>query len=156
MNSKKKGNRFELKVAKLFSKAFKRKIRRTPLSGGHEIKSDIYDPNNDNFPYFVECKHHDDFKFNSLITGCSDLFKYYIKAAKEAKLSIQSKKYNKALMILIVFRGGHFKTDMVMYHNLASAIASYQGELKIVMQVGEFNFLTLEDFLKRCNTEPLK
>lgn len=155
MNSKKKGNRFELKVAKLFSERFVRDLRRTPCSGGHNIKSDIYDPENDDFPYFVECKHHNTFKFNSLLTGCSDLFKYHKKATIQASESIQVKKYGKAPMVLIIFRGGHFKTDMVMYHNLAPVIASYQGKLQIIMQIGGFNFLTLTDFLLRCNVKPL-
>ena len=41
LNANQKGKRFERDVAKMINKKFETNVRRTPMSGGMEIKGDI-------------------------------------------------------------------------------------------------------------------
>jgi len=58
INVRKKGNSFELKVAKIFSQVFDLPFVRVPNSGGLYLKGDIMvDPTKGDFPFVIECKN---------------------------------------------------------------------------------------------------
>ena len=84
-SSKDKGNAWELEVAKFLEENFEGKFSRVPRSGamfGGEnaenadgersdvveiLSGDIITPKN--FPFTIEAKHYDDFKFSHLLQG---------------------------------------------------------------------------------------
>ena len=59
INSQAKGKRYELKISKYINKILGTFLRRTPLSGGMELKGDILEINPDSpmFDKHIECKH---------------------------------------------------------------------------------------------------
>jgi len=136
-----KGVKYERKIAKLFSDAFKRELRRVPLSGGLDIKCDIYDPRNDDFPYWIECKHRESLRFQSLFEGTSYVYEAFTKTDKDAMNSHLSNKYVVGPRPLVVFRGGDFREDMVMFK--ASC-----AQLKGLTEKADINYVYLGDALR--------
>lgn len=74
-HSKRKGDGFERKIAKVFADALGLEIRRTPLSGGWargnpNVYGDLVcvDPGPEAFPYCVECKNEEGWRLESLFT----------------------------------------------------------------------------------------
>lgn len=72
-NSRRKGNRSELDVAKLFSDWCGEHVRRTPQSGGWStakfgVTADLVCPNKA-FPFHVEVKHREGWTLDDLVTG---------------------------------------------------------------------------------------
>lgn len=72
-NSRTKGTRGELDVAKLFSKWCGETIRRTPMSGGWSnakfgVSADLVCAKKA-FPFSVEVKHHEGWVLDDLVTG---------------------------------------------------------------------------------------
>jgi len=148
--SRNKGSRFELSVAKAFSARFNREIRRVPLSGGIVVKSDLYDPKDDSFPYFVECKHWATLRVGMLFNSDSFLYKVWRDTVKKANESHLSTKYIEPPSPVVVFKGGDFKVPMAMFnHILMSNMTNF-------VMTGEFMACELPVFLAECNTEPLK
>ena len=103
-SSKDKGNAWELEVAKLLEENFEGKFSRTPRSGaifGGEnaenatgerpdvveiLTGDIITPKA--FPFTIEAKHYDDFKFSHMLTGENkDLDQWIEGAEKDADLA---------------------------------------------------------------------
>jgi hypothetical protein len=103
-SSKDKGNAWELEVAKLLEENFEGKFSRTPRSGaifGGEnaenatgerpdvveiLTGDIITPKD--FPFTIEAKHYDDFKFSHMLTGENkDLDQWIEGAEKDADLA---------------------------------------------------------------------
>lgn len=112
-----KGNRFELVVAKAFSQAFGETLRRVPLSGGHTIKSDIYNPTDDSFPYFIECKNRASFTLRQLTSATSNLAKIYARTVEEASKHHAKERFERGPAPLVVFKGGHFEEPCVLFGN---------------------------------------
>ena len=103
-SSKDKGNAWELEVAKLLEENFDGKFSRTPRSGamfGGEnaenaegerqdvveiLTGDIITPKD--FPFTIEAKHYDDFKFSHMLSGENkDLDQWIESAEKDAELA---------------------------------------------------------------------
>lgn len=94
MKSKNKGNRFELKIAKLLSDALGVKFHRVPCSGGlhwagdNRITGDIVPPADYDWPYSIECKNRNAaLDVHALISGTSPLFDWYRQAEEDASRS---------------------------------------------------------------------
>lgn len=151
--SKEKGSRFERRVAKLFSEVFNRKLRRTPLSGGHSIKSDIYDPDNDNFPYFIECKYRESYNINSILNGTSPLFKVYERTLEECNKSEFTKKYEIPPVPLVIFKGGQFNSELVL---LGWGDYVYCAQSDVIIRLDKIVILPLYKFLENCTKDPLE
>ena len=102
--SKEKGTAWELEVAKLLEKNFDGKFSRVPRSGamfgGENIENaqnertdvveiftgDIITPRE--FPFTVEAKHYDDFKFSHILKGESKLLNEWLDSvSSDAKLA---------------------------------------------------------------------
>jgi Holliday junction resolvase len=93
MNSKKKGNSFELKIAKMLSKTLNVKFTRTPNSGAfgttHETQSlmgDIICP--DNFKFVIECKVGYGLDFMSIFKKSKDrsfLLSFFVQVERDAQ-----------------------------------------------------------------------
>ena len=102
--SKDKGTAWELEVAKILKENFEGKFSRTPRSGamfGGEnaenaegersdvieiLTGDIITPKD--FPFTIEAKHYDDFKFSHMLTGENkDLDSWISAAEKDAELA---------------------------------------------------------------------
>jgi hypothetical protein len=103
-SSKDKGTAWELEVAKILEENFEGKFSRTPRSGamfGGEnaenadgersdvieiLTGDIITPKD--FPFTIEAKHYDDFKFSHLLHGENkDLDSWIESAEKDAELA---------------------------------------------------------------------
>jgi hypothetical protein len=103
-SSKDKGTAWELEVAKILEENFEGKFSRTPRSGamfGGEnaenaegersdvveiLTGDIITPKD--FPFTIEAKHYDDFKFSHMLTGENkDLDSWIVGAEKDAELA---------------------------------------------------------------------
>lgn len=142
--SRNKGNAFERKIASLFGKVYNRELRRVPLSGGIVLRCDIYDPVDDSFPLFIECKSGYNFTIKAVIEGTSPLFEFMIDTRKKAEESHITKKYGRSPVPILVFRGGDFTCDMVAF---------YMGSLSDTMKDRFFlvkdgvRFVTLDSFL---------
>lgn len=96
MNSKRKGNRFELKVAKWLTTWTGYKFQRVPMSGANhfnrELASDIMcsDPKHQHrCKISVECKSYKDIKFEHILLGNkgSEINKFWYQASRDAKRS---------------------------------------------------------------------
>lgn len=94
MNSKKKGNRFELSVSKWLTKWTGYKFQRTPWSGANhfnrDMASDIMcsDPKHQHkCNISIECKFYKDIKFEHILLGNkgSDINKFWEQAKRDAK-----------------------------------------------------------------------
>lgn len=152
--SRDKGARYERKIAKIFGEAFKRDLRRVPLSGGLDIKCDIYDPFHDDFPLFIECKHRESFRIQSIIDGTSELYEVYFRNQRLSEESYLVKKYDRSPFPIVVFKGGDFKIDMVMcqVEHPESAISFYIGNW---VDGHEVFITTLEEFIRWHPQDPL-
>lgn len=93
-NSKKKGNRFELKVSKWFTEWTSFKFGRTPYSGANhqsrDLSSDIMcqdERHAHRCKISVECKNYKDIKFEHVLLGnkSCDILKFWEQASKDAK-----------------------------------------------------------------------
>lgn len=96
INSKQKGNDFELEVARAFSNWAEQytenyKFERVPGSGGlrwkeeNNITGDIVPPMVLNFPVSIECKKQEiDWDFDKLLTGVSEIWKWWEQCNKDS------------------------------------------------------------------------
>jgi hypothetical protein len=90
INSKAKGNEFELKTAKVLSKWWGEDFHRTPQSGGlhwkkdNRISGDIVTPPDSVFPFNIECKKREEWTFEQLLKGTGDLEKYWKQCLDDA------------------------------------------------------------------------
>lgn len=93
-NSKKKGNRFELKVSKWFTEWTSFKFGRTPYSGANhqsrDLSSDIMcqdERHAHRCKVSIECKNYKEIKFEHLLLGNKgcDILKFWEQATKDAK-----------------------------------------------------------------------
>jgi hypothetical protein len=103
-SSKDKGNAWELEVAKFLEENFEGKFSRVPRSGamfGGEnaenadgeradvveiLSGDIITPKD--FPFTIEAKHYDDFKFSHLLCGENKLLDTWLESCeKDAQLA---------------------------------------------------------------------
>lgn len=91
INSKQKGNSFELKVAKILTDWSGEEFHRTPMSGAlhwsndKRVVSDIVPPNNMEFPFSIECKNQENpWDFDSIIKKTSVLWKHWEQAESDA------------------------------------------------------------------------
>lgn len=93
-NSKRKGNKFELKVSKWFTEWTSFKFGRTPYSGANhqsrDLSSDIMcqdERHAHRCKISVECKNYKEIKFEHLLLGNKrcDILKFWEQASKDAK-----------------------------------------------------------------------
>lgn len=79
VNSKKKGDGFERKIAKLLSEWWNESFERVPASGGlhwkndQRVYGDIIPPEGSNFPFTVECKNRESWNMDSLFSGSKEI-----------------------------------------------------------------------------------
>ena len=72
-NSKKKGDAFERKTAKILGEWWGEKFNRSPQSGGASWASDnnavgdIVTPTGSNFPLVIECKHRENWLIDNVL-----------------------------------------------------------------------------------------
>jgi hypothetical protein len=167
--SRDKGARYERKIAKILSVVFNDKIRRVPLSGGLDIKCDLYNPEDDTFPYFIECKHGYNFKFDTLMqynsrNPISILLRILINTETKLHESYMINKYRKTPIPIVIFRGGDFKQDMVALNlkyreqvfgiSLNDLLISVLISVPFTTDTGDLYraaIVTLNDFLAYCD-----
>lgn len=83
INSKQKGSGYELKIAKLLSSWWDEDFHRTPMSGGlhwkadNRVAGDIVTPPGSLFPFSIECKKREEWKFDHLIKGTGEIEDYW-------------------------------------------------------------------------------
>ena len=87
--SKRKGNSFELSVAKAMSEWLGFNVRRTPRSGAYGtegVQSLTGDLMFDfDFPYVVECKHRESWRLEDVFAGKGEVWEWWAKLSEEAK-----------------------------------------------------------------------
>jgi hypothetical protein len=89
INSKKKGNGFELLIAKKLTEWWGETFSRTPCSGGwhkkHEegkrVRGDLICPNS--FPFMIECKKREEWSFDNVFSSKFVPLKWYKKLKEE-------------------------------------------------------------------------
>lgn len=90
INSKLKGNRNELKVAKLLTAWIGKKFNRTPGSGGlrwiedQRIAGDVVAPAGFDFPFCIEVKAYKDVEFKTMLRDNSKIYTFFSQAEKDA------------------------------------------------------------------------
>lgn len=96
VNSKRKGNKFELSISKWLTRWTGYKFQRTPYSGANhfnrELASDIMcaDPKHQfKCKISVECKSYKEIKFEHILLGnkSSDINRFWAQASRDAKRS---------------------------------------------------------------------
>jgi len=159
--SRDKGARFERFVASAFAARFNRKIRRVPLSGGLDIKCDLYDPENDDFPFFIECKYRESYRWSTLWDHGSPLFDVFLRTQKQASESYLKEKYIGGPHPLVVFKGGDFNAPMVMF--TVDAFCSFftdAAALSVCLRVNHGNralrIALLHEFLDKVRVSNLR
>lgn len=149
--SRDKGARFERKIAEMFSFSSGLNLRRTPMLlhinsidtiGNNRIKSDIYCVDKEiNFRFFIECKYRECFTLGNLIDGESPLFRIY-----EDTVNLWDSLDNGYTVPLLIFKGGDFKNEMVMFTPALLPKNIKTDYLFLIMMKDEI-ILLLEDFL---------
>ena len=144
INSKKKGNRVELEMAKLLSKRFAGTFKRVPMSGAfgtinanNELREDVMEILSgdlicpDGFRFSVEVKSRLDFNFwDMLADETENEIDNWIKQAEgDAKLSKKEP--------LIIFKANNRKPFVLFPKRLKKAKLSY----------GDYTILRLDYFL---------
>ena len=136
-----KGVRWEREAAKLFAAWLGSECRRTPLSGaygsGWNLGGDLMFQ--ELLPLYIELKNDESWRLEHLFTGTGPIFKWWEKAAGEARMNHQ--------VPLLVFKRNHIE-PMVMYQgdswqcraNTPPATTSLflTAERRSVMMLGEF------------------
>jgi hypothetical protein len=91
INSKVKGNGFELKVAKILSAWSGQDFNRVPSSGGlrwqtdNNVTGDIVPPMELNFPVNIECKKHEiDWDFSRILCGHSEILDFWKQSCRDS------------------------------------------------------------------------
>jgi len=148
---KKKGNSFELKIAKLLSKKFDKQFSRTPNSGGFatinknciadkvlkEISGDIITP--ENFNYCIECKHGYDIELSQLLTDTAQR-RLFISFIEECEKSLQNN------YPLIIYQRNRRRPLACLYDSL---IKDYEYDKMIIEHnKTKYAILDLEQLLK--------
>ncbi|MEN3039775.1 MAG: hypothetical protein ABDI07_11635, partial [Candidatus Kryptonium sp.] len=96
---KQKGDRFERKVAKIFTDWYGSLVRRTPLSGAaSRMKTDIL--GDSKFPFVVECKNTEAWRIETILTGKGYIFEEYIKDLDKQEESIYYSEGKIKLLVL--------------------------------------------------------
>jgi len=164
-SSRDKGARFERAVAKKVGDVFERQLRRVPMSGGLDIKCDIYDPTDDSFPLFIECKHREEYRWSTLWSGDSPLYGVMQLTQKKARESYLWNKYERGPWPLVIFKGGDFAEPFVMFtlqHELIALedhVATLMPPLLHCRPAGKvihYRVMRLDDYLLVVDTSPLK
>jgi hypothetical protein len=168
--SRRKGNAFELHIAKCFTTAFYPDgdgiFRRIPLSGGWDKsllcgdlmalkgttgKASTLDAR---FPFSIECKHHSGMKplFSSLYCAKSDLFNWMAQAADDSE--------GHSKIPLVVFRA--FRSEDLLcvrnmdYANLVEQFGDYDCQTVqvtlslagLVIEEERLRIMKLDEFLE--------
>lgn len=78
-----KGSNYERKICKLLTKWWDKPIYRTPISGGSHWKGDgvTMDPD---FPFHLECKNRQSWKFEDLFREKNEIMKYWKQCENDA------------------------------------------------------------------------
>ena len=84
-NPKRKGNRFENKIAKLFSKWTGYRWKRTIGSGATKHEKGDITPADTYKPWVIELKNQQSWSYKDLWTGKGPVWKWWNKCAKECK-----------------------------------------------------------------------
>lgn len=86
--SKAKGSAFENKIKVILADHYKIQFERVPLSGSLAyLKGDLWAPHNPEFPYCIECKHHEEVNWNSiLVSKSSNLLDFWQQSLDNAKV----------------------------------------------------------------------
>lgn len=159
--SRNKGNSYERKISKVLSKHYPGfNLRRVPSSGGLDIKCDIYDPQDDSFPLFVECKHRKSFSLQTVMGGSSELFEMYDKIVTDAERSYLNKKYVEGPVAVVIFKGGDFLMDMIAfreedYDRLDGTESGLLSDLNHI-KAGGLQIHRLDNFLRCSSKESLR
>ena len=136
-NSKRKGNKFELKVSKWFTKWTSYKFGRTPYSGANhqsrDLASDIMcqdERHAHRCKISVECKNYKEIKFEHLLLGNKgcDILKFWEQASKDAKrankVPILCMRYNsmpsEELSAVTVYSPAHFILRIKSFTSISS------------------------------------
>lgn len=88
-NSKRKGNSYELKIAKKMTEWTGLKFERVPASGGLHWRKDnrVYGDivtNEPGFKYVVECKNREKWNMDNLFKGSAEVEKWWEQVTKDA------------------------------------------------------------------------
>lgn len=164
INSKKKGNGFERKVANMLSEWSGAKWMRTPMSGAiHNFKdfrvvSDIVPPLSiGKFPFSIECKNVEyDWDFSAILTAKSKFWEHFSQAVDDAK--------REGLKPMLVFTKNYRDIycainydDFLSLCSGINSIASYilinnKPNLIILINFKDFlNYFTLKQIQDRIN-----
>jgi hypothetical protein len=155
-NSKRKGNKFELKVSKWFTKWTSYKFGRTPYSGANhqsrDLASDIMcqdERHAHRCKISVECKNYKEIKFEHLLLGNKgcDILKFWEQASKDAKrankVPILCMRYNSMPSEEFFF---------VVDYKLGSVIAQYITKSMYIQVPGNTLMVFMaSDILKNVN-----
>lgn len=154
--SRDKGNRFERTIAKKFSEVFNMNIRRVPASGGLDIKSDVYCPEDDRFPYFIECKNRASFRVDSLFSGSSAVYDFLCTALQHSEDAWVQDKYGIRQVPIVVFTGGNFNLHyVVMLSKDVDRVFTSVTLPSPYFSIGLYLVIELGVFLTNCNKKLL-
>ncbi len=138
INSKKKGDRNEMIVAKLLSVWTGYEFKRVPASGGIGSSHTLFvgdvvcvSPENNDFPFTVETKHYKHIPTKGELRGNSQIFKFWQQALRDA---------NKIDMIpLLMFReNGMKKGSYIMYFDKKVSFIILNIFRLSAISIGEF------------------
>jgi len=128
INSKNKGNEFELKVAKLLGKWWDETFRRTPGSGGlgwrsdNRVTGDIVTPEGSLFPFSVEAKKHEKWDFSQFIKGTGEVDSWWDQCVRDS-VTVDKEP-------LLVFSKNFAPTYFMINANVFGKILPKQEELQ--------------------------
>lgn len=145
--STRKGNSFERKIANKIGEVTGLLLRRVPMSGGLDIRSDIYCPNDPSFEWFIECKHRNDITIWSIFNPDSYIYRTMLKAVKLSKKQFSDKVVTCRQEPCVVFRGKDFLYDLVCLRRIFFE-KHFNCSYMCYINNGLFSIILLNDFLK--------
>lgn len=89
-SSKNKGSSFELKTARELSKWWGETFHRTPASGAlhwkddKRVSGDIVPPDGSIFPFSVECKNHEGWTLDTMVTNIGEFPSFWDQCTHDA------------------------------------------------------------------------
>lgn len=160
INSKAKGNAYELKIAKQLSTWSGYEFNRTPMSGGlrwqedNNVSGDIVPPSELKFPFSIECKKREiDWDFDSLLRGTSPIWDFYKQSCRDSSRYIH-KGIKKEPMV--VFAKNRRESYMIIHKQVYDFLFKDKDVMHMeIYRYPECNVVMMlfEDFLNSCTLD---
>lgn len=143
INSGNKGKTYELYVAKRLSKWAGFKLIRTPMSGAWQGTSGDIKPKDSSidFPFTVECKKTENWKFEQIMSGVGPFFDWVEQAEREAV--IDGHNCHSARWPIVIF-SRNYEKDYIAFPYFNTLNWNYAFRQYAIVDIGGFEYFVAD------------